>query len=640
MTFNILDKSVRIKISASWLIGICLAWAWLVRDFSLPWSVAFFPKAFSVIFLILTFAFIYRNVFFEFKAYLKEFIIFIAAILFIVFATGPTVWEALACDELYHASLASPQLHFLLRHLGENYPFLQTRPMPELVHTLNIILVTCFTLLIFIWNKCSKKILFPAKWLIGAGLLYGLASYFQHIPGRLEFHPPLRLLPLFVSQTLFGFDDFSFRLPGILAAAFAATACGKVVFDAQKLRLQNKADVSQFEIAFQLIATVLILTIPLLAHVATIVEPSVWTYTAWIFCFILINNRELNCLNSHRFILCGIVIGLFTLMRQNTLILWFPLGLMLLFERPPLKIWLLALLPGLFFLPTIHTMLNHPAAAAGSILNVWLSLKSGAGPFAILHSTTLPWVLILVGVCVFALVKKEFSVKVFYIAFVPAYVLYFMIWDFLWGMGRYQAEFIGSLCAISVVVLFKSLHKSLLNWIVLPVLGILIFGVCTLRTLNQDHSYAQWPQKKISTESVFPYRQSLGFLNRQDTSGKFVFLYGVPIYGEILFYIRGFSYFEIEQYKIRQEKFSAKIKEMTTPDQLKKTLSELDIKYIIVQAGDKREWQHRSGEVASMIALISNISKGNETDNVKLFGRFIGDYEGTVDIYSFGQVPF
>jgi len=55
--------------------------------------------------------------------------------------------------------------------------------------------------------------------------------------------------------------------------------------------------------------------------------------------------------------------------------------------------------------------------------------------------------------------------------------------------------------------------------------------------------------KRISTESLFPYSEALGYVQRQNSGGQFVILGGAPVYGKLLAWMNGFTFWEAERYR-------------------------------------------------------------------------------------------
>lgn len=623
-----LGKAYQFHLRVSWLIAIVLFWSFIVRDYELPVFQEY--RIFIAAFLILFSYWLYRHNKLSVCLSVRYLVFFGLIFITLCLISSKALFEPLACDELYHAEQSLLSLQIFLNAANSLIPssFIRHRPVSEFVSALNVILALGIILISYALVKFGTiKNRIKTKYLVAFIFLIGIGYIFSFIPGRLEVHPPLRLLPLFISQILFGFDDLSFRLAGICLLSFVLSCVGVFIY----------AQTSSYLIT--LFSIILISCMPLVLHVASIIQPSIWAFCAWVTIFLFlvkIDSSESRFKKVELLQIAGVFLGCFCLARPNALVLWFPIVIYLFLLRPSIKNWFATLFPACFVLPVLYISRkqSHAALNESNISNAWLSIQSGIGPITIINSTTVIWILIILILVIFSMfsAKPRMAILSFLLALIPAYVLYFMIWPYLWGIGRYLAEFIGGFAAVLIINSAIKINKNQVSHLLLPIFLIISYSVYTFHTLNHDVFYDKWPQRKITTESIFPYRESLGFLQRQCVEGKFCFIGGVPIYGDLVFYLRGFNYNDVTAFRARNNIFTNEISKISDDQSLVHLLEKNDIKWLVVQYGDKREWQHRSPELARLYAILSKVINSSSS-NFNCKYQFLGKTEGAIDLY-------
>lgn len=616
-------------IPVSWLTTICLAWSFLVRDFRVPFPINPSTRIFLVSIFICAVHFLYRKQQISVRITGAHLIWVACSFMLVIFLNRNTFTASLAGDELYHSdhSLLGLKIVELTAARFPGWTWVHQRPVPEIISYLNILLLGTGLLGFGVCVLLRKKFSSIVNLLGILVSLICLGFLCVDLPNRVEMHPPLRLLPLFLSQLFFGFDDVSFRLAGILSFAFLMGYLGIFV----SKRTGN--------VLAGTLAILSISSIPAVGHVVGIVEPSIWALCCWIGSYLILDPNAVPD-ESHdrheRLVKCGLWIGCAALARQTSLVLWPLLVCYLLLWRSGWRIWIFSLFPASFMIPVLYTMkeAHHPAANGSPVENVLNSLTTGAGPQALLNSLTPVWIGILFGLIIYAIAESRArKIWPYLLNFVPSYILYFAIWPYLWGIGRYHAEFLGGLISILLIHFFCQASRSLVLKSFVPVLAILFYGSFTLSTLNQDANYLIWPQRRITTESVYPYRESLGFLKRQDSAGKFVFLGAVPVYGELFLYLRGFNISEVQTFRVIQQNFAAQMGQIQNLQDFKSTLTRIGASWLVVQFGEKREKQHRSEVQSKLLQILeTNNWEGNQLLNHKPY-TFMGGYEGSIDLY-------
>ncbi|HYX33216.1 MAG TPA: hypothetical protein VE954_08875 [Oligoflexus sp.] len=556
----------------------------------------------------------------------QKFAWFLLAVIVVLTLNSAGIMTSLGGDELYHADQASLGLRCLelLWKVVPAWSWLKLRPIPEIVGELNLAFtlggLVAYYLLRRITRAMSPWLFYPILFAV-LNLLCYIVSF---LGPRLEVHPPLRLLPFFAGQLIFGFDDLSFRLAPILIVSSMLAATGIYVAARSKRWPLGCATVLAAG------------SIPSVAHVAGIVEPSVWAFCAWLGTYLILQPEiELSRQErEERLIYCGLWVGFFALARQTSIVIWPVLGLYLLLWRASPRTWILTLLPGLFFLPTLYTMkqLNHVAAQGASMFqNILSSIVTGRGFQAIFQALTPIWIF-----CLFLLVawhlwrfRSNLRTWPFVFGLIPAYLLYFSIWDYLWGLGRYHAEYGGG---ILVILLASAVPSIRGRWVYAVAACLFFYGLWTMRNLWQDVGYQQWPDRRITTESTYPYREALGFLKRQNIEGRIAFFGGVPVNGEMFLYLRGLTHDDIQNFRTIQSALASRQTDIKTSDDLMRVLHDLGVRWIMIQSGEKREIQHRTAEQSRLIRLVEDHVLRADTEVRPQLFSFWGRYEGAIHL--------
>jgi hypothetical protein len=605
---------------------------------------AVFPRNALLAIAVTAMAFIYRGASFSFQVGRRHamwFGFFMAAL---VFANLSTIGEPLACDELYHAGMSALGIHAveMISTHGMFGQWLANRPMPEaagLVSFVFCVLAGLVSLLVMAVQRHATHLRSFAIWGAGFLLTLAIAQLFRNFPLRQEMHPPLRLLPIFVSQTVFGLDDLSFRLAGVVLAAVAGTCVASFVLDFRK-RKKNGVSPGGLWDADYLLATVcglLAIFVPPVLHASVIVQPSIFCFVVWIFVFVL-TDRYLRLGEHEDVIAAGLCVGLGSLMRQNALVLWPVVGLALLLRRPPFLVWMRALLPGIWLLPFLGVLArsNHPAASNASFMNVWDAIASGKLFQILVNGTSLPWLALTVIVTAWLLTTRAWRNVpglLVLVALVPAILLYFMIWPYLSWVGRYQAEYVGAAIAIVCATAGSIWPRRRAILFCLSAFYLFAYSLHMNTTLNQDIYYAEWPQKRVTTESVYPYRGAMGFLHRQPASEKFAWIGGVPVYGPWFLYLRGYSAAQVATWKSLQGRFESLGEKAQTAPELIKVLKDAGVSYVAIQYGDKRESQHRAGWQNNAENWIRDAARKPDS-GISLEHRFYSSFEGAIDLFT------
>ncbi|MCX6124184.1 MAG: hypothetical protein NTV34_05465 [Proteobacteria bacterium] len=637
-----------LRIAASTVLLVSLCWSYGVRDLYLLDSLGFqssLSKNMLIGLLVVLVAWCYRDFSIEFGAkrwHLQAFAFYVA---FIFMSNWSALSEGLACDELYHAGMSSLTVLAAQKVLnqGEPWTWFATRPMPEVVGYFSMLFLVAASVVILV-GRCLDRlcVLFAkgrpwgaaCRWIFAFLIIVAVGQLVRTFPYRSESHPPLRLMPLFVSQVIFGYDDLSFKIPGVLSLAAVAVLFASLVAESRR----RFHCVAPQNLLVALGVGLLVCLIPTVLHAGTIVEPSIWGFVSWSLCFYLLN-QFLVTEDTDLLVWAGLTVGVGSLMRQNAIVLWPVIGLVLMWKRPSLMVWVRTLAPGLFLVPFLISIMDgrHAASAGAQLSNSWKALVSLTGFKVILFGTTPPWIIVgLAGIGIVLIQKiwKQVPGLVILFGLIPAFILYFMIWPYLWPIGRYQAEYVGAALGIALLGVGVWLPPKFYRHALILSLLLMAYSWQVMRTLNQDKYYGEWTEKRISTESAYPYREALGFLQRQADGREFAFIGGVPVYGEYHLYMRGFSKVDVERIRTIQGQIEEGFKNIRTASEVVGLAKRIGFRYMVVQYGDKRESQHRAEWQNRMEAIVRG-GAGDPGSGVRLQHRFYGNVEGGIDIFEF-----
>jgi len=350
--------------------------------------------------------------------------------------------------------------------------------------------------------------------------------------------------------------------------------------------------------------------IPIVFYVAEAVEPSVYGYAVYTTVLFL-SLRYLHTRGFEYLVVAGVVAALGSITRQSTIVVWIPIGLLFLQSGYLKDIKKIAqvFFPGLIVLPYFYTasVVGHPATKnqGAAWESLWRSVLEGVGPMSILNTTTPLWTLFFVLLLGYLLIRAKWSELLLLALFIPAYMIFHVINPYLWGIGRYQAEFVAPFITFGLVLLgIYALPKE--RMVAGAFLVVLIVTTLELNAnLGLDTNYREWPKMRITTTANFPYREAFGYLKRNEATSKFVLLGGSPWYGDIVAWLGGFSFTETRQWRQKQIAFNQFIRaQYRTSRRISKYCRRRGIRYIVLQHGTRREIQHRPTLVNHMVREI------------------------------------
>lgn len=291
-------------------------------------------------------------------------------------------------------------------------------------------------------------------------------------------HPPFRLFPLWISTVLFGLNDISFRLVSLLALSIFA-------FVIYKVSRKHFGRRNSFLIGLA------VSTIPLLLHVGSIVEQSVWTVLAW--SFILISVRESP--NSPNYIRWVSVIVIASLMRAPAFVALVPIFFMMGVEflkskdYKSIQKYLIYAVPVLVLIPFLWVQLSQGTPATSgqeaSLHKIIASFENGFSVKVMYYSVLLPWIVFLPFCLIPA--NGNWPKSFIYVAFFSsAYFVFYSIRPILWGVPRYQAELWLPFIILGFYNLLVILNNQrvLKKYVTYPLAILILFNTVVVTHLN------------------------------------------------------------------------------------------------------------------------------------------------------------
>lgn len=419
--------------------------------------------------------------------YFRDLLVCISFLLISFVLSYERLQYSLFSDEISYAGSAHGHGIYIVVALGKYFSALGAVTAQYLMQAASLILLASLAALIFFslrWTPKIRIVVFLTLLIIGR-VVFAIKG------GNGSPHPPLHLLPLFVTSSFLGISDISFKISYFLTYAIFLTLLYKMF-----LRV--------FSSGVSYLAVLAIGTIPLLSYLSTVVEHSFWA----LICFTLVLVEIITSpkLNFPRLI-CFVSIAV--LMRQPTFLVLLPIFLLLAIEIYQLGLmgrWLrsswVIFLPLLLFLPFLVSSLLYgtpstDALGKGSMLaRVITAAENGVIVDSVSRSIPLWW-LIFLPFAFIPLSASTISRNVGLLLFgVMAIMVYYSINPGLWGFAKYQAEY-----AVPVVIAGLLLLMARMKQLKQAKL-ILITCAATLLFLNIKYLIGQPHLKKIEGQNL------------------------------------------------------------------------------------------------------------------------------------------
>ena len=394
---------------------------------------------------------------------------------------------SLFSDEISYAGSAHGHAIYIVLALGKYFPVLGGVTAQYLIQAVSFLMLALVGVLFFFssrWTPKTRIIIFVILLMLGR-IAFAIKG------GNGSPHPPLHLLPLFLTGSLFGLNDLSFKLSYFLAYVIFLTLLYRML-----LRV--------FSTSVSYITVLAIGTIPLLSYLNTIVEHSFWA----LICFTLVLVEIITSpkLNYPRLI-CFVSIAV--LMRQPTFLVLLPIFLLLaieIYQSGTIKKWAktswVIFLPLLLFGPFLILSLLYgtpstDALGQGSMLDrVKMAAQNGVILYSVSRSIPLWW-LIFLPFAFIPLSASTVSRNIGLLLFgIMAIMVYYSINPSLWGYAKYQAEYAAPFVIAGLLLLMVRIKQFK------QAKFILIACTVGLLTLNVMELMGQRHLKKIEGQNL------------------------------------------------------------------------------------------------------------------------------------------
>lgn len=559
---------------------------------------------------------------------------------------------SLGGDELYHAEMATFHLK-AVRSIAEGWPALSRAEYYSSIwklFDLRHVMVTdvaslfaaIFWVIALIWIAVYVRL---RDSFLGRSILvwttYGTLAVIGIVCGFSEglAHPPLRLLPWFVGTLLFGLNEFAFRIPALLT-------CLCIAFLAYRaLHRELKGPLAW---GLSVLFGLLVAFVPVVFYVGEAVEASVYGWAAWMavlfFCLRAMDPCEET--PERWLVFAGAAVSFGAVTRQPVIMAWLCVlvsaGYVVIQRKTRLSLllvlrifaWALLLLP--YFLTA--SKLGHPAAVDPKSPALFERLidavHSGVLFLTTLNSTTLPWVLVALAALPLAVAAGRLRLILLLVASLPTWVLYFSIKDYLWGVGRYQAEYVAPFLSLIFFFAFSSQRSAVARLLACGLVVLLSMSSWMVNArVTDDINYRDWPRLRISTTAYLPYREALSYLHREQVGGQFIIIGGQPWYGDMALWLSGHSYSETRLWRQHQDGIRGKVSNPASieAEGLYAILKESGLRWVVIQGGTKREYQHRDAWTTRVTELIESTWKFSPA--VRDRRSFSDAFGGTLDLY-------
>ena len=573
---------------------------------------------------------IYRNRFWQIQLSFQDLALFGGYFLILLLAHGPYLFYSLGGDELWHAEKASLLLlkanQWDVDHGGQRLSGLQAIDLSRILGlvflTLSAAVLVAGIWLLKRWGSWGRVFFGSLFFAILFHILTDLRTY-------TDFHPPMRLFPLFVGELLFGLNSFAFRVPGVLASA------GLSVFVYALLRQWTQ---------HRLLAGLLALAISFVPPVfqsAELAEPSFWAFAFWLLALLLVG-RSVWRENADDLIAAGLLVGVGALFRQTVAICWIPVGLAALWMLYKKRMsWGQLAQTGFPFFLVIPYLFTARTQGHGALDTQFQLFDKLHGIFTspvvwnpIVTNHTLIWLtLALVGWTLLIFQKRSGLALAALLFFPVALALYHLpMTRGLWGVGRYQTEYVSTFVALGLFGWLCAKHPWQQKVGMFLVLWAFSWSIELNRNLSLDTAYESWPAMRITTASNFPYDQAMAHIKVQNLQARFVILGGSPSHYQITSWLGGFTLQEGRAWYQTQAKVQKAIAEQVGFESLLAILQESRIDRVLVLGDTKREIQHRNPSAIEMIESVRGLArKGQKFYLERVFGA---EHGGFLELYS------
>lgn len=479
-----------------------------------------------------------KNITLEISANDKK--IFAALFLLLFAITFFNLRQPVNGDHFYHIQHAQAYGIIVVEKVFSKLHFLQNVPSYYCIWFVNILFLSILAFGFLLLGKVKPY--------TGAVLAFVFVVITRHailfLGGNPDPFPSFRLFPILIGGTLYPFGDMGYKL-----GAFIFLVAGSFYFYRYFLHLYGK------HISFFI--ALCIATIPVVLHVGTLVEFSLYTAIVWSCIVVYFYNTDYT-LRNYQGIIALIVC--FSWLRTTVILALVPVVVYMMYDlyqkRFSTRAAIVSLIPCIGFVPILlqNKFYGSPAAYVGTAFSelgiqahasfftrIYHAFDSGIVFYAIKNA--FPFYLLCTCLALLLLLyRKRFFLFFWTISFFCFSLLFvFSIDPSLWGNGRYQAEYVTPFIVLAIVLLLdlnkKDYHKYCLL-IVLIIANLFYFYTIPARNVSWygHESYFPFSKKKtgyfVLSETPGVYREAMIWAKEQGYAGKvyypgYLYLYSI-----------------------------------------------------------------------------------------------------------------
>lgn len=541
----------------NWAVVLAIAFFWtygLFGALTLPQFSFIGNVLISLVFAVILIWLIYLGKKDFFSAilvfHLKDLAVLVGSAVFLLIFSLNSLALPLVGDQLAHAQQSQLPVLTLIDWLVGHFDYFSNLPLRGILWIFDLAILAGGLFSIFVFQRARWQ--WPAVFF---GLFFLLSRFaIVFLGGASGPHPPLRLLPLWLTSSVFGPFDFSFRL---------AQFFGLIIFI---WLLQSLAE-KRLGFLLSWFLALAAGTMPVIWHVGLLAEQSIWTAILWSGFLVSLFFWPAEALAREKYLLKWICLAaIFTLLRQSAFLILLPLAWWFFQswrqeQSLTRKNVIYFLSPLLVMVPFLlkSFVLGTPADYQGELPllgRFWSVLASGTMFNAIANSLDWVWLILFFAglIFIFCRWRRFWPLAVFFLA---ALIMFYAITPDLWGLGRYQAEYAAPLAVFGLFGIFLWLKKkgiksgfSALAAIVLIVGNIIVFSGLAAANAPIDDLRTSLGEKmkelgQYSVLSELPYDYRTAFSAARDagyTENIFVAGATYGVFSEIL---NGFSIAEV-----------------------------------------------------------------------------------------------
>ena len=351
---------------------------------------------------------------------------------------------SLFSDEISYAATSHGQSFHILLALAPRLDVFANVPFQYMVQFVSVALLLFLLTFYFLLKRLEWKlrITICVFALIGGRVVVSLLG------GNGSPHPPLNFIPPFISGSILGITDFSFKF------SFFGSY---IIFIFVLYRILQR----EFPVFLAYLLALSIGTIPLLLHLSAVVEHSLWAS----ICFTLVL-AEIVTTSKINYLRLVSIISIATMMRQPSFLAIIPVVILFFVRELESKNWWGGLkrlsyvfFPVVLFIPFVGTSLLYGTPATEGLAQsvpferILNAVFSNIIWVSIVNSLPYWWVVFIPFAFIplsRANIDKHMALFIF---FTMTLCAYYSIHSSLWGYAKYQAEYVAPIAISGILFL-------------------------------------------------------------------------------------------------------------------------------------------------------------------------------------------